>query len=128
MQRLYEMQGEQKTSDFFNSSDHPDTEKRRDNYEKKLHEYSRKHVAIKNGAIFINGKYFTTVAPSDSMSSLERSYFIFGNLAKLYHHSQMYSDACVKDETVMIGDHPVMTPIKGDESAEVLVKRLNEIR
>lgn len=131
MQKFIELSGGKKTSsaaNFFNPSDHPDSDKRRDAYVKKLYEYSGKHVTAANGIITINKKTFITVAPSDEMSSAERSYFILGNLAVAYHRGQNKHQATVENGTVMLGNQPIITPLEGDESAQVIADRLNEIK
>ena len=113
---------------FFNPSDHPDSDKRRDAYVKKLYEYSGKHVTVANGVVTVNKKTFIKVAPSDSMSSAERSYFVLGNLAVAYHRGQNKKAATVENGTVMLGNQPIITPLEGDESAQVIADRLNEIK
>jgi len=113
---------------FFNPSDHPDSGRRRDAYVKKLHEYSGKHVTAKDGVVSINGKTFTTVAAAHDMSSAERSYFVFGNLAAAYHNGHNKSAATVQNGTVMLGKQPIITPQAGDEDAYTLAERLNAIK
>lgn len=128
MQRLAELYGEKNKSSFLNPSDHPDTDKRRDNYAQKLYEYSGKHVNAKNGTITINNQTFTTVAAANDMSSAERSYFIFGNLAKAYHNGKNVARATVYNGTVYLDDQEIMTPAYGDEDAYTLAERLNAIK
>ena len=131
MQKFVEMGGTSKQSDlekFFNPSDHPDSDKRRDTYVKKLYEYSGKHVTAANGVVTINKKTFITVAPSATMSSAERSYFVLGNLAVAYHRGQNKHSATVENGTVMLGNQPIITPLEGDEDAQVIADRLNEIK
>ena len=124
MQKLWELSKGAK-GNFL--SDHPDTDKRRDNYANKLYEYSGKHVTAKDGVITINGKTFTTVAAANSMSSAERSYFVLGNLAKAYHNGKTSSAATVSNGTIYLGDMAIMTPANGDEDAYILSERLNEL-
>lgn len=131
MQRLSELYGGKKRGklqSWLNPSDHPNTDKRRDNYAKKLYEYSGKHAEAKDGVITINGKTFTTVAATDSMSSAERSFFVLGNLAKAYHNGKNVSDATVYNGTVYLGDMAIITPAYGDEDAHTLAERLNAIK
>lgn len=113
---------------FFSPSDHPNNEARRDNYEKRLYEYSGKHVHAKGGVVKVNDKEFAKVAPAGGMSSAERAYFVMGNLAAAYHNGHANSEAYVVDGTVMLGDQDIITPVAGDESAEVLAERLNSIK
>ena len=127
MQRLAELYGEKHNSNLLNPADHPDSGKRRDNYANKLYEYSGKHVSAKDGVITINGKTFTTVAATNSMSSAERSYFVLGNLAKAYHNGKTSSAATVYNGTVYLDDQPIITPTYGDEDAYTLAERLTEL-
>ena len=113
---------------FFNPSDHPDSEKRRDAYVKKLYEYSKNHATAKNGIVTVNNKTFMKVAASDDMSSAERSYFILGNLATAYHRGQNKYAATVENGIVMLGNRPIVQPIDGDEDAQTLADRLNAIK
>lgn len=113
---------------WFNPSDHPNHMARRDRYEKKLQEYSGKHVAVKDGLVKVNGKTFVTPAPAGGMSTAERAYFVEGNLAAAYHNGHNKSAARVEGNTVMLGAQPIMTCVSGDESAQTLVDRLNKIK
>lgn len=131
MQKFVEMGTGRKQSGlekFFNPSDHPDSDKRRDAYVKKLYEYSGKHVTAAKGVVTVNKKTFITVAPSATMSSAERSYFVLGNLAVAYHRGQNKKSATVENGTVMLGNQPIITPLDGDEDAQVIADRLNEIK
>lgn len=127
MQKLSELYGEKNNSSFLNPSDHPDTGKRRDSYANKLYEYSGKHVSAKDGVITVNGKTFTTVAAANSMSSAERSFFVLGNLAKVYHNQKTLPAATVQNGTVYIGGQEIITPAYGDEDAYILAERLTEL-
>ena len=131
MQKFVEMSIGAKRSKieaFFNPSDHPDSEKRRDAYVKKLYEYSGNHATAANGVVTVNKKTFITVAPSNGMSSAERSYFVLGNLAAAYHNGHNKSDATVRNGTVYLGEQPIITPAEGDEDAQTIAARLNEIK
>lgn len=127
MQKMAELLGEKYNSNILNPADHPDTGKRRDDYIKKLYEYSGNHVTAKDGVVTINGKTFTTVAAANRMSSPERSYFVLGNLAKAYHNGKTSSAATVSNGTIYLGDMAIMTPAEGDEDAYILAERLNEL-
>lgn len=128
MQKFVEMEGGKSSSSIFNPSDHPDSSKRRDACAKKLFEYSGKHVTAKNGVITVNNKKLLTVAASSDMSSAERSYFILGNLAVAYHRGQNKQEATVQNGVVMLGNQPIIAPLEGDESAQVIADRLNAIK
>ena len=128
MQRLAELYGEKSKSNILNPSDHPDTGKRRDNYATKLYEHSGKHCSARDGVVTVNGKTFLTVAATSSMSSAERAYFVLGNLAAAFHEGKNNSTATVSNGTVYLGNQAIITPTAGDESAETLAARLNEIK
>ena len=131
MQKFIEIMGSQKQSTaakLLNPSDHPNSEARRDNYVKKLYEYSKNHVNAKNGTVIVNGKTFIATADTSTMSGAERSYFVLGNLAAAYHNGHDKSEAKVQDGTVYLGSQPIITPAGDDESAQVLADRLNSIK
>lgn len=131
MQKFVEMENGKKRSameKFFNPSDHPDSDKRRDAYAKKLYEYSGKHVSAANGVVTINKKTFITVAPADNMSGAERSYFVLGNLAVAYHNGLNKQEATVQNGVVMLGNQPIIKPAEGDEDAYTIAERLNAIK
>lgn len=131
MQKFAEMDKGSKRSgleNFFNPNDHPESDKRRDAYVKKLFEYSGKHVTAANGIVTINKKTFIKVAPSADMSGAERSYFVLGNLAVAFHKGLNKQEATVQNGTVMLGNQPIITPLEGDEPAQVIADRLNEIK
>ena len=113
---------------IFAPSDHPNNEARRDTYVKLLEKYGNGKVTAKDGIVYVNGKEFATIAAYGSMSQAERSYFVFGNLAAAYHNGHDKKAAAVKNGTVMLGAQPIITPTVGDESAETLAARLNEIK
>jgi hypothetical protein len=115
--------------EIFSPSDHPTNEQRRDNYAKKLHEFSQNKVSVDNGMVKVNGKDFLSPAPAAGMSTAERSYFVAGNLAAVYHtQAQTVPDAWVQDGTVLLGNQPIITPQNGDPSAQELANRLNTIK
>ncbi len=131
MQRLSELYGgkaQNKIAAILDPSDHPNTDKRRDNYAKKLYEYSGKHVSAKDGVITINGKKFTTVAKTTNMSSAERSFFVLGNLAKAYHNGKNAAKAVVHNGSIYLDDQLIMSPASGDEDVYTLAERLNAIK
>lgn len=131
MQKFAELEGGVKRSgiaNFFNPNDHPESTARRDVFAKKLFEYSGNHVSAKDGIITVNKKTLIKVAPSATMSGAERSYFVLGNLAVAYHKGLNKHTATVENGTVMLGNQPIITPLEGDEPAQVIADRLNEIK
>lgn len=109
-------------------SDHPSHASRRDDYSKKLTEYSKKHVAVENNTIKINDKVFTNVAASDDMSANERTFFIAGNLAAAFKNGYEKEEATVKDGILYLGPQAIMQSLNGDESLEVLQTRLDSVK
>lgn len=109
-------------------SDHPSEKSRRDNYVKKMEEYSGKHVTCADGKLKVNGKDFMTPAPVANMSSAERAYLVMGNLAAAYHNNHAAAPARAEGATVYLGAQSIMTCTANDEPASVLVERLNRIK
>ena len=128
MQKFVELMGSGKRSgieNFFNPSDHPNSEARRDNYIKKLAEYSGGHIDLKDGVITVNKQLFATPTWTDDMSGAERACFVLGNLAAAYHNGHAKSEAYASGNTIYLGAQPIMTVVSGDEPIQVLVDRLN---
>lgn len=116
--------------DLLNPSTHPGEKERRDNYSKKITEYSNNKVSVNSatGEIKINNKPFMKPAAAANMSSLERSYLIAGNLAVAYHSKGTLPTASNDDGIVRLGDLSIIQPGNGDTSADELVKVLNSIQ
>lgn len=132
-ERVEEKQGEFKNSlvgEIFSPDDHPTNRERMENYEKKLVKLSGNHVTIKKDSnmVQVNGKDFVTPSATSGMSSAERKYFVMGNLAAAYNHGQNVKEAYASDGTVYLGNQSILTPTGSDPSAEVLAKKLNEIK
>ncbi|MBR1646103.1 MAG: M48 family metalloprotease [Selenomonadaceae bacterium] len=131
MQRFVELSiGKERSrlTAIFKPSDHPDSAKRRDAAAKKLFEYSGKHVEVKNGVVSVNKKTFMKPVASSTMSGAERSYFVMGNLARAFHDGQNKNEATVVNGTVMLGNQEIVTPLEGDEDAQVIADRLNSLK
>lgn len=109
-------------------SDHPTNTQRRENYVKKLNKWSGKHVTNKDGVVYVNGKEFVTPSATDSMSSKERSYFVLGNLAAVYHNNKVAPEAYASGDTLMMGEQPIMTSTGSDPDAAALAEKLNKIK
>ncbi|MBR4383364.1 MAG: peptidase M48, partial [Selenomonadaceae bacterium] len=90
--------------------------------------YSGKHAEVKNGVVLVNKKNFMTPVASSTMSGAERSYFVLGNLARAFHDGQNKKEARVENGTVMLGSQAIVTPLEGDEDAQVLADRLNSLK
>ena len=130
-QRVEEKYGKSKTSfagEIFSPSDHPTHQQRRDNYVKKLFEYSGKHVTAEKGVVKVNGKALVQPAAAEGKSGAERSYFVLGNLAAAYHNGHNKSNAYASGNVLMLGQQPIMTCAAGDPSATELANLLNSIK
>lgn len=131
MQRFTELsigKESSKINALFKPSDHPDSARRRDACAKKLFEYSGKHVEVKNGVVLVNKKDFIKPVASSTMSGAERSYFVLGNLARAFHDGQNKQTATVVNGTVMLGDQAIVTPLEGDEDAQIIADKLNSLK
>lgn len=115
-------------SEMFDPSDHPTHKERRDKYMQSVKEYSGGNVEVKEGAVYVKGKQFVVPAATDNMSSAERAYFVQGNLAAAYHNGHAKEKAYADGNVVMLGAQPVMTCLRGDESAAALADKLNQMK
>lgn len=130
-QRVEEKYGKSKTNfvgEIFSPSDHPTHQQRRENYVKKLFEYSGKHVTAEKGVVKVNGKALVQPAAAEGKSGAERSYFVLGNLAAAYHNGHNKSNAYASGNTLMLGEQPIMACYPGDPSASELAGLLNSIK
>lgn len=128
-QRVIDQYGDNNSPLTARISDHPSNSARRDNYEKKLEDYSNGHVSVtKDGIVRVNGKEFCIPAATDNMSSHERAFFVQGNLAAAYHNGHNSSSATVDGTTVKLGAQPIITCTNGDEDAQTLCDRLNKLK
>ncbi|MBU2703313.1 putative Zn-dependent protease [Sporomusaceae bacterium BoRhaA] len=116
--------------DLLNPSTHPGEKERRDNYAKKLTEYSNNKVSVNpaTGDIKVNNKPFMKPAAFSNMSALERSYLIAGHLAAVYHSKESLAQATNDNGVVRIGDVAIVQTCSADTDADELVKILNEIQ
>lgn len=116
--------------DILAPSTHPSPKDRRNNFADKMYDYSKKKVKVddKTGAILVNDKEFTIPAATSDMSSLQRAYYLAGNLAEVYHQKKNKSKAYVKGGIIYIDDIGIMTVMNGDGSAANLVDKLNKIK
>ena len=117
-------------SDILNPSTHPKDTDRRNNYAKKLTEYSKGKGAVdaNSGEVKVNGKTFMKPAAAGKMSGMQRAYFVAGNLAAIYNAGQNTPNAYVEGGTVKIAGKGIVTPAAGDTGAVELVTILNGIK
>lgn len=111
---------------IFSPNDHPGHVERRDNYAKSLNSYSNGVVTVADGAVSVNGQPVFTPVDEENMSGAERSYFVAGSLARIYHDAKPASlTAEAYGNEVYIGETLIFTSSENDESAGVLANRLN---
>ena len=113
-----------------NPSTHPSSKDRRDNFSKKLTEFSAGNVVVDatTGEIQIKGKPFMTPIAIESMSGQERSYIIAGRLATFYNKSSILPEARANGDTLMVEDTIILRELENEPSVEELAKTLNEIQ
>lgn len=130
-QRFIEQYGDNEQNfvgEMFDPSDHPAHSERRDKYIKTLKDMSGGKVNLKGNTITIGDKRLLQPAPISSMSSEERACFVLGNLAAAYKNGQHKSAAHVEGNTVLLGNQPIITVMAGDDPAQTIADRLNELR
>ena len=108
--------------------DHPFSIERRDNFVKKLVNYSNGHATVKDGVIMIDGQELCKPSEFVEKSGAERAYLALGNLATAYHNGTDGMSAYIKDGKLMLGPYEIMPCVKLDKSAQELANRLNQIR
>lgn len=131
-QRFIEKMGKDRSNfvgEIFSPNDHPKEQDRRDNYSKKLTEYSNNHVKVADGKITVNDKEFMQAAASDTMSAAERAYLIGGKIAAVYHNNTKIPAAYVADNGYLyMGQQDICLPISGEDSAQALADKMNIIK
>ncbi len=131
-QRCIEKMGENRSNfvgEIFSPSDHPKETDRRDNFSKKITQYSNNHVTVENGIVKINGKEFLHAATTDTMSGAERAYLIGGAIAAVYHNNSAVPQAyAAANGYIYMGDQDIFLPVSDDGSTQSLVDRLNMIK
>lgn len=116
--------------DLLSPSTHPGSNERRDNYSKKITEYSKGKVAVdaKTGEVKVNGKTFIKPAAAGVMTGMQRAYFVAGNLAAVYNAGTNTQAAYNEGGTVKIAGKAIVTPATGDTNVNDLVNTLNSIK
>ena len=118
-QHILEQNGSKSSgfAELFN--DHPTSVSRRDNYNKKITEWSKNQVTVnkETGLITVAGKPFYTPAKTSSMSPQEQAFLIAGNLSAVFHDSE---------NVLLVGEQPVMS-LDGVTEADAVEKRLRDI-
>jgi predicted Zn-dependent protease len=110
-------------------STHPGSGARRDNFSKKLTEYSGNVVAVnkENGEISVHGKAFLIPADDGEVKSIERAYMIAGRLAAVYHAGPA-GEAKAQDGSLFFGETFLLKAGEKDPAAEELAILLNTIK
>ena len=128
-QRILEQNGSKSSgfAELFN--DHPTSISRRNNYSKKITEWSRNQVKVNEdtGLITVAGKHFYTPAKTATMSGPEQAYLIAGSLASVFHDGRQREAVWTNSENaLLVGEQPVMS-FDGGEEAGMLENRLRDI-
>ena len=128
-QHILEQNGSKSSgfAELFN--DHPTSVSRRDNYNKKITEWSKDQVSVnkETGLITVAGKSFYTPAKTTNMSPQEQAFLIAGNLSAVFHDGGQHDAVWTNSEnTLLVGEQPVMS-FDGVADADAVEKRLREI-
>ena len=111
-QRILEQNGSKSSgfAELFN--DHPTSVSRRNNYNKKITEWSRNQVKVneETGLITVAGKPFYTPAKTTNMSPQEQAFLIAGNLAAVFHEGRQRDAVWTNSSNILlVGEQPIMS-------------------
>ena len=128
-QHILEQNGSKSSgfAELFN--DHPTSVSRRDNYNKKITEWSKNQVTVnkETGLITVAGKPFYTPAKTTNMSPQEQAFLIAGNLSAVFHDGGQHDAVWTNSEnTLLVGEQPVMS-FDGVADSDAVEKRLRDI-
>ena len=128
-QHILEQNGSKSSgfAELFN--DHPTSISRRNNYNKKITEWSGDKVKVneENGLISVAGQPFYTPVKTSTMSPQEQAFLIAGNLSSVFHDGGQYESVWTNSENkLLVGEQPVMS-FDGVAEADVVEKRLRDI-
>ena len=128
-QHILEQNGSKSSgfAELFN--DHPTSVSRRDNYNKKITEWSKNQVTVnkETGLITVAGKPFYTPAKTTNMSPQEQAFLIAGNLSAVFHEGGQHDAVWTNSENVLlVGEQPVMS-LDGVAEAGTVETRLRDI-
>ena len=128
-QHILEQNGSKSSgfAELFN--DHPTSISRRNNYNKKITEWSGNKVKVneENGLISVAGQPFYTPAKTSTMSPQEQAFLIAGNLSSVFHDGGQHEPVWTNSENMLlVGEQPVMS-FDGVTEADVVEKRLRDI-
>ena len=114
-------------AELFN--DHPTSVNRRNNYNKKITEWSRNQVKVneETGLITVAGQPFYTPEKTATMSPQEQAFLIAGNLSAVFHDGGQRDAVWTNSENVLqVGEQPIMS-LDGVAEAGSLDRKLREI-
>ena len=128
-QHILEQNGSKSSgfAELFN--DHPTSISRRNNYNKKITEWSGNQVKVneENGLITVAGQPFYTPEKTSTMSPQEQAFLIAGNLSSVFHDGGQYEPVWTNSENpLLVGEQPVMG-FDGVAEADAVEKRLRDI-
>ncbi|MBR4909527.1 MAG: M48 family metallopeptidase [Acidaminococcaceae bacterium] len=128
-QHILEQNGSKSSgfAELFN--DHPTSVSRRNNYNKKITEWSRNQVKVneETGMITVAGKPFYTPAKTTNMSPQEQAFLIAGNLAAVFHDGRQRDAVWTNSSNILlVGEQPIMS-LDGVAEAGTLESNLKDI-
>ena len=128
-QHILEQNGSKSSgfAELFN--DHPTSISRRNNYNKKITEWSGNKVKVneENGLISVAGQPFYTPAKTSTMSPQEQAFLIAGNLSSVFHEGRQYEPVWTNSgNELLVGEQPVMS-FDGVAEADAVEKKLRDI-
>ena len=107
---------------------HPLLSERMNNYLKKIQDYGNNHVSIKkDGTLLIDGVSFYKPSSTNDKLGIERSCLAMGNLATAFHDGMDRFSVYAIDNTLMVGNLPILECKDNDISAKELAEKLNKI-
>ena len=128
-QHILEQNGSKSSgfAELFN--DHPTSVSRRDNYNKKITEWSKNQVNVnkETGLITVAGKPFYTPAKTTNMSPQEQAFLIAGNLSAVFHGGGQHDAVWTNSNNILlIGEQPVMS-LDSVADADAVETKLRDI-
>ena len=128
-QHILEQNGSKSSgfAELFN--DHPTRISRRNNYNKKITEWSRNNVKVneETGLITVAGQPFYTPARTANMSPQEQAFLIAGNLSAVFHDGGQREAVWTNSENILlVGEQPVMS-LDGVTETGTVETRLRDI-
>ena len=117
-----------KVEQLLNMDSHAGHQNRRDNFLKKLTDYSHGQVTYKDGSVYVNGERLCSPGNIDKASGAERACLLMGQLSKLYHDGMAGKAIYVNQNKLMVGNEVVMEAMKSDEDVMKIAERWRGIQ